>query len=147
MGDRSHLHWPFFTPMHEGFAASLRSWLADRAPIETAEDEAVKRWVRDLASEGFLNACIDLDVRRLCLAREALAYHDALADFAFAMQGLGSGPITLFGTPEQRDRFLPGVTSGKTIMAFALSEREAGSDVAAIAARAVREGEEYVLNS
>lgn len=149
------LHWPFFTPAHEGFAASLRSWLqrqaerskgsGDPSNLEDAE-RSVKHWVRQLAGEGFLQACIELDVRRLCLAREALAYHDALADFAFAMQGLGSGPITLFGTPQQRDRFLPAVTSGACIMAFALSEREAGSDVAAIATRAVREADEYVLD-
>jgi acyl-CoA dehydrogenase len=101
--------------------------------------------VRDLASEGFLDACVDLDVRRLCIARETLAYHDGLADFAFAMQGLASGPITLFGTPEQRQQFLPDVRSGTSIMAFALSEREAGSDVAAITTRATRDGDGYII--
>ncbi len=85
-------------------------------------------------------------MRTLCIARETLAYHDGLADFAFAMQGLGSGPITLFGTQDQRERFLPPVTAGKSIMAFALSEREAGSDVAAITTQAVRDGDEYVID-
>jgi acyl-CoA dehydrogenase len=163
MPDRSHLHWPFFDATHEGFAAAIDSWchrevsndrdrtsdavvlsLSKGAPRDV--EAIVKQWVSNLAAQGFLNACIELDVRRLCIARESLAYHDALADFAFAMQGLGSGPITLFGTDAQRERFLPDVTSGKTIMAFALSEREAGSDVAAITTRAVRDGDHYVLD-
>lgn len=154
MPDRSFLHWPFFDPEHEGFAAALAGWLdrhahevSGRNPAQPgSEDEQVKTWVRELAAEGFLRACVELDVRRLCLARETLAYYDGLADFAFAMQGLGSGPISLFGNAAQRDEFLPGVTSGASIMAFALSEREAGSDVAAITTRAVREGGEYVLD-
>lgn len=149
----NHLHWPFFEARHEGFAAALAGFLQsfhlqiskDSEPSRAADD-AVKTYVRELAAEGFLNACTELDVRTLCIARETLAYHDGLADFAFAMQGLGSGPITLFGTPQQRERFLPEVTSGKSITAFALSEREAGSDVAAITTRAVREGDEYVLD-
>jgi acyl-CoA dehydrogenase len=85
-------------------------------------------------------------VRTLCIARETLAYHDALGDFAFAMQGLGSAPITLFGTAEQKSQFLPPVTAGNAIMAFALSEREAGSDVAAIRTQARRDGDEYVID-
>ena len=160
MPDRSYLHWPFFEAQHEGFAAALHGFLERchgevsnhrermrAAPTEVeASDDAVRYWVRELAAEGFLQACIDLDVRRLCIARETLAYHDGLADFAFAMQGLGSGPITLFGSDAQRDRFLPSVVSGESIMAFALSEREAGSDVAALTTRAVREGDGYVLD-
>lgn len=159
MRERSFLHWPFFEARHEGFAAALDGFMKARAGSchpeaskdrersrAATEDTAVKTWVRDLAAGGFLNACTDLDVRALCIARETLAYHDGLADFAFAMQGLGSGPISLFGTPQQRERFLPDVTCGKTIMAFALSEREAGSDVAAITTRAVCEGDEYVLD-
>ncbi|HET6895993.1 MAG TPA: acyl-CoA dehydrogenase family protein [Candidatus Baltobacteraceae bacterium] len=169
MPDYSHLHWPFFDATHEGFAAALRGFLESelvegrpsvtlRYPFDHAqdklraaevprpEDAIVQHWVRELAAQGFLRACIDLDVRRLCVARETLAYHDALADFAFAMQGLGSGPITLFGSPAQRERFLPAVTSGESIMAFALSEREAGSDVAAITTCAVRDGDAYVLD-
>lgn len=147
MPDRSFLHWPFFTASHEGYAQSLRGWLSSQEPHDDRDaDAACKRWVRDLAAEGFLDACIELDVRRLCIARETLAYRDGLADFAFAMQGLGSGPITLFGTPAQREQLLPDVTAGKAIMAFALSEREAGSDVAAITTRAVREGDEYVID-
>lgn len=160
MSDRSYLHWPFFEAQHEGFAAALNGFLRRchrevsnhrererAAPTEVeASDDAVRFWVRELAAEGFLKACIDLDVRRLCIARETLAYHDGLADFAFAMQGLGSGPITLFGDDAQRERFLPPAVSGESIMAFALSEREAGSDVAALTTRAVRDGGEYVLD-
>jgi acyl-CoA dehydrogenase len=147
MPDRSFLHWPFFEPHHREFAAKLTDFLSHReVSNETHVDQHVRTWVRDLAAEGFLNACIDLDVRRLCIAREILAYHDGLADFAFAMQGLGAGPITLFGNPEQQQQFLPDVRSGKSIMAFALSEREAGSDVAAIMTRAMRDGDGYVID-
>ncbi|HET9096875.1 MAG TPA: acyl-CoA dehydrogenase family protein [Candidatus Baltobacteraceae bacterium] len=147
MPDASFLHWPFFDAAHEGYARSLQGWLTDRVRVQSAsEDDAVKYWVRELAAGGYLGACVELDVRRLCIARETLAYRDGLADFAFAMQGLGSGPITLFGNAAQRERFLADVTSGKTIMAFALSEREAGSDVAAITTRAVRDGDSYVLD-
>jgi acyl-CoA dehydrogenase len=110
------------------------------------EDKRVRHYVRELASQSFLNACTALDVRTLCIARETLAYYDGLADFAFAMQGLGSGPITLFGTPAQREEFLPDVVSGKAVTAFAISEREAGSDVGAITTRAVRDGDDYVLD-
>ncbi|HEY9179654.1 MAG TPA: acyl-CoA dehydrogenase family protein [Candidatus Baltobacteraceae bacterium] len=153
MRDRSFLHWPFFEPKHEGFAAALDGFLSchpevskDRERSRADTDTQVKTWVINLAANGFLNACTELDVRTLCIARETLAYHDGLADFAFAMQGLGSGPITLFGTQDQRERFLPPVTAGKSIMAFALSEREAGSDVAAITTQAVRDGDEYVID-
>jgi alkylation response protein AidB-like acyl-CoA dehydrogenase len=147
MPDRSYLHWPFFDAAHEGFAAALSSWCERTCDgPHTGETEAVRRYVRELGADGFLNACTDLDVRRLCIARETLAYYDGLADFAFAMQGLGSGPISLFGTQAQRDEFLPDVRSGKTITAFALSEREAGSHLGAIATRAVRDGDYYVLD-
>lgn len=147
MPDRSFLNWPFFEPHHRDFAAKLTAVLRHgEVSSETRVDQQVQNWVRELAAEGFLDACVDLDVRRLCIARESLAYHDGLADFAFAMQGLGAGPITLFGTPEQQQQFLPNVRSGKSIMAFALSEREAGSDVGALTTRAVREDDEYVID-
>jgi acyl-CoA dehydrogenase len=156
MPDRSFLHWPFFEPLHRRFAAELEAWCKERAQTIHAEvsrpgraqpgpEDDVRSWVRSLGETGWLKACIDLDVRRLCIARETLAYHDALADFAFAMQGLGAGPITLFGTPEQRDRFLEDAATGEQIMAFALSEAEAGSDVAAITTSARRDGDAYVL--
>jgi acyl-CoA dehydrogenase len=150
--DRAHLHWPFFDSRHEGFAASLDTFCQADPSIPQGRaaskpvDELVKHYVRELAAEGFLKACTELDVRTLCLARETLAYHDGLADFAFAMQGLGGGPITLFGNPEQRERFLPDLVAGKSIMAFVLSEREAGSDVAAVTTRAAQDGDAYVID-
>lgn len=148
MADRSYLDWPFFSDEHRAFEERFRHWVTG---VQVSSEDAppsvsAKRWVGALASEGWLQICLDLDVRMLCLAREALAYHDPLGDFAFAMQGLGSAPISLFGTPEQRVKYLPSVTSGESIMAFALSEREAGSDVAATVTSARREDDSYVLN-
>jgi acyl-CoA dehydrogenase len=102
--------------------------------------------VKTLAEGGWLQACLDLDVRTLCIARQMLARHDALADFAFAMQGLGSGPISLFGTADQRARYLSGIAAGQKIGAFALSEEAAGSDVAAMQTRALRTGDSYVID-
>lgn len=147
MADRSYLQWPFFTGEHREFASAIGEWTS-RQPAggEDDADTACRRWVRELAAAGWLRACLDLDVRKLCLAREALAYHDALADFAFAMQGLGSGAVSLFGSDEQKRQFLPDVAAGDSIAAFALSEREAGSDVAAIATSARRDGGDYVLD-
>src|SRR5579863_5845781 len=118
------------------------------APAVTLEeaDSEVRAWVRDLGAGGYLRACAALDVRALALTRETLAYHSALADFAFAMQGLGSGAITLFAAPDVRDAYLARVVAGKAIAAFALSEREAGSDVAAITTTARRDGDAYVID-
>lgn len=153
----SDLAWPFFDREHREFAQSLRAWV-ERADVFDDEDDAdssTQAWVRALGDGGWLRACVPaafgglherLDVRTLSLARETLAYRSALADFAFAMQGLGSGAITLYGSQELRERYLPRVASGDAIAAFALSEREAGSDVAALAATAVRDGDEYVLD-
>jgi len=145
--DARELDWPFFDDEHRAFAGSLGSWL-DETPVfedEAAPDSSVRTWVRALGDAGWLRACTALDVRALCLARERLAYHSSLADFAFAMQGLGSGAITLFGSPAMQTRYLEGVAVGKTIAAFALSEREAGSDVAAMTTSAQRDGDRYIL--
>src|ERR1700741_4431414 len=121
------LDWPFFEDRHRAFSP--------RVPTVDATDldERCRAFVRALADE-WLGHCVasPLDVRTLCLARERLAYEDALADFAFAMQGLGAGPITLFGSDELRSEYLPAVAAGEKIAAFALSEPEAGSDVAAM---------------
>lgn len=147
MPDRSHLNWPFFEERHREYAEALHTWLASSAERdEASEDAAVRHWVHALAQNGYLQPCLDLDVRTLCITREALAYHDALADFAFAMQGLGSAPISLFGSVQQKERFLPGIASGSTITAFALTEREAGSDVAATATTARKDGDSYVID-
>ena len=167
MADRSYLTWPFFEDRHRKFATAFNTWLAQhhadvaqhyavsqchpepvegRPSLSRLEDQAARAWVHSLAQAGWLQPCLDLDVRTLCIARESLAYHDSLADFAFAMQGLGSGPISLFGSQEQKERFLPPVASGETIAAFAMSERKSGSDVAAITTRAHRDGNDYVLD-
>ncbi len=125
------LEWPFFEDRHREFAA----WAAEHVPkvAETELDARCRGFVKALA-DGWLDHSVaePLDVRTLCLARETLAYHDALADFAFAMQGLGSGPITLFGDDALKREYLPRVAAGERIAAFALSEPEAGSDVAAM---------------
>ncbi len=151
------LSLPFFDEEHRSFAIRLESWLAEANVLddERRADVSSRAWVRALANGGYLRACVPdffgglrtaLDVRTLCLARERLAFTSAMADFAFAMQGLGSGAITLFGSAEQQRRYLPNVANGRCIPAFALSEREAGSDVAALTTRAVRDRDVYILD-
>jgi acyl-CoA dehydrogenase len=137
------LTWPFFEEGHRRFARELSRW-ADAALASLPHDDvdaACRARVKLLAQAGFLQAVVPaeygglhsrLDVRTLCLAREILAFRDGLADFAFAMQGLGTGSISLFGSDELRRRYLPPVCEGRAIAAFALSEPEAGSDVAAL---------------
>jgi acyl-CoA dehydrogenase len=158
--DRAHLDWPFFDAAQRDLADGLDAWCAALAPVigDDAEhdvDNACRRLVRALGAGGWLRYCVPaahggalnaLDSRALCIARETLAYHDGLADFAFAMQGLGSGAITLEGSAAQRERWLPAVARGEAIAAFALSEPDAGSDVAALATRARRDGDGWVLD-
>ncbi|MDQ2864783.1 MAG: acyl-CoA dehydrogenase family protein [Candidatus Eremiobacteraeota bacterium] len=150
------LNWPFFDEQHRDFARRIDRWCAcvEAVGETTSAEESTKGWVRALGAAGWLRACVPanyggsyegLDVRTLCLARERLAAHDALADFGFAMQGLGSGPITLFGSDALRRVYLPRVAAGAAIAAFALSEREAGSDVASIATSARRDGGSYII--
>ncbi|HEX6136399.1 MAG TPA: acyl-CoA dehydrogenase family protein [Casimicrobiaceae bacterium] len=158
MPDPSFLEWPFFDEAHRTFAADVEGWAARALPplVEDAGEgsDAVYRTVgalvRALGHAGLLRACVPaayggarehVDVRSLCLARETLARAHGLADFAFAMQGLGSAPITLFGDETQKRAALPGVCAGTRIAAFALSEPDAGSDVAAIATTAARNGD------
>jgi acyl-CoA dehydrogenase len=155
--DRSHLDWPFLADVHRRLAADLDGWAA--AALDANEhpdvDASCRLLVRKLGAAGWLRYCVpaahggalpELDSRALCLARETLAYHDGLADFAFAMQGLGSGAITLAGSDSQRARWLPAVARGEAIAAFALSEPDAGSDVGALAARARRTDVGWVLD-
>ncbi|MCC6468267.1 MAG: acyl-CoA dehydrogenase family protein [Alphaproteobacteria bacterium] len=160
MADSTFLDWPFFDPAHHDFARRLEDWAAKAlgAGKNHREDEldatcrdlvarlAAAGWLKCAVPAPFGSALEKLDVRQLCLAREILARHDALADFAFAMQGLGSAPIALFGTPEQQRRYLPDVAVGRRIAAFALSEQDAGSDVAAITTTARRDGDAYVID-
>src|SRR6516162_2262470 len=153
------VRWPFFDDGHRRFAAALARW-ADAAVASLPRDEdagvdaACRARVKALGEAEFLKAAVPadhgglhprLDVRTLCLAREILAARDALADFAFAMQGLGSASISLFGSPATKARYLPPVCRGKAIAAFALSEPEAGSDVAALATTAVPDGRSHCL--
>ena len=155
MADRSFLDWPFFEDRHRAFAADLEAWADKTAAIGLHGDHDLdgdcRAILKALAEGGWLrNAVSDadgkLDVRTLCLTRETLARRSGLADFVFAMQGLGSGPISLFGTDDQKARWLPGVAAGDTIAAFALSEPEAGSDVAAVSTTARRDGDGWVLD-
>jgi len=156
MVDRSFLDWPFFEPRHRELAAVLEDWCAaELGQVDHRDvDAACSDLVAKLGRDGWLNhAAPDaddttarLDVRSLCLIRETLARHDGLADFAFAMQGLGSGAISLFGSEAQRQAWLHKVRSGAAKPAFALTEAKSGSDVANIAMTAKREGDSWVLN-
>jgi acyl-CoA dehydrogenase len=147
MADHSFLDWPFLEPRHKAWAAEVEAWAASHAEAlanEAETDLATISLVRAMGEAGLLRVpCPEdgrLDVRSLCIARDILARHAGLADFAFAMQGLGTGPVTLFGTAAQRDRVLPAARTGTALAAFALSEPEAGSDVAALATVAEKDG-------
>ena len=158
MNPLEHLRWPFFEERHRAFAAALDAWAAREVRDAHGHDvDAVcKRLVRQLGDAGWLRPTVAgtahggtadvIDTRMLCLARETLARHAGLADFAFAMQGLGSGAISLAGSAEQKARWLPRVASGHAIAAFALSEPEAGSDVAAMQCAARIDGDHAVLD-
>jgi acyl-CoA dehydrogenase len=151
MPDRSFLSWPFFEPKHRDLADKLQTWCAKAMPEQTGDlDEGCRALVQALGSAGFLKLSVAdgrhrPDVRSLAIARETLAYHSALADFAFAMQGLGSGAISLFGTVEQKREWLPRVASGAAIAAFAMTEPECGSDAANIQTSAMKDGNAWVL--
>ena len=149
------LSWPFFDDGHRSFAEKLTRWADATLPALPHDDvdAACRARVKALGEAGFLRAVVPaeygglhpkLDVRTLCLAREILAFRDGLADFAFAMQGLGTGAISLYGSAELKARYLPPVRDGKEIAAFALSEPEAGSDVAAMATTATPDGNSHV---
>ncbi len=156
MLELAHLAWPFFDESHRRFAPALAQWAAlEVAPhINRSDvDRSCRALVRALGEAGWLKAVVpaaygglseQLDVRTLCLAREILAWNDSLADFAFAMQGLGTGSISLFGTDELKAKYLPPVRDGRHIAAFALSEPEAGSDVSALTTTAAKDGRDHV---
>jgi alkylation response protein AidB-like acyl-CoA dehydrogenase len=151
--DSTFLAWPFFEDHHRALACDLDAWCrGEIEPLEEGDlDDTCRKIVRRLGAGGWLRRAVPdsagrLDVRTLCLIRETLARFSGLADFCFALQGLGSGPISLFGSEDQRRTWLPRVASGKAIAAFALSEAEAGSDVAAMRTAARRDGEDWVLD-
>ena len=161
MADSSYLDWPFLEPRHKELAHTLERWAReniDDAPHARGQetDNACRTLVKKLGSADWIRYAIGgsayggsaetIDTRGICLIRETLARHSGLADFAFAMQGLGSGAITLHGTEEQKRHYLPCVAAGSAIAAFALSEPEAGSDVGAMCCAAHQDGDDYVLN-
>ena len=158
MADTSYLKWPFFEPHHARLAQSLDAWATQNIAHAhgTDVDAECKQLVKDLGEAGWLRHAVagpayggageQIDTRAICLIRETLARHSGLADFAFAMQGLGSGAISLAGTEEQKKRYLTRVAKGDAIAAFALSEPDAGSDVAAMACEATLDGDHYVIN-
>jgi alkylation response protein AidB-like acyl-CoA dehydrogenase len=156
--DRGPLDWPFFDEAHRALVREVDAWMATR-PLKGIDHRNVDAACRDLAAKlgaagifrhvapgAFGGVRPEIDSRTLCLLRETLAWHDGLADFAFAMQGLGSGAIGVAGSEALKARLLPRVARGELIAAFALSEPEAGSDVAAMACRAELDGDHYVLN-
>ncbi len=148
MADRTFLSWPFFEDHHRALAEALDAWAASALPVDHSDvDGACKGLVAALGQAGFLqySGGAALDVRSLCLIRETLARHDGLADFAFAMQGLGMGAVSLFGTEEQR-AWLERTRSGTAISGFALSEPASGSDVANMTTTAQADGDGYVIN-
>lgn len=150
--------WPFFDQAHRAFDEQLSRDVPNlpngHGSSRTDTDTACRSIARALGAAGILKACVAdadepdavIDSRMICLARETLAAHDGLTDFVFAMQGLGTGPLALAGTPAQREAVLPRVRSGEWIAAFALSEANAGSDVAAMSCTATRDGDKYVLS-
>lgn len=150
MADRTFLSWPFFEERHRALVPALETWAATHlAALDHDDVDATCRaLVRQLGAGGWLQHAAGgrFDVRTLCLIRETLARHDGLADFAFAMQGLGTGSIALFGSAAQTQRYLPPVARGERIAAFAMSEPEGGSDVAALRTAARRDGERYVID-
>lgn len=161
MPDRTFLGWPFFEHRHHELARDVDAWAREAiAPLADAEEEMnldtlAKSCVRLLGERGWLRYTVpaayggaepELDLRSLCLIRETLARTFGLADFAFAMQGLGAGPISLFGSEPLRQRFLPGVGKGELVAAFAMSEPDAGSDVGAMRTVARRDGSAWIVD-
>jgi acyl-CoA dehydrogenase len=149
----AHLALPFFDDVHRDLGQRLADWMPQQHIDESDDRQACKEWVKLLGANQWLRYCVPagkdgalggalekLDSRALVILRETLAFHSPLADFAFAMQGLGSGAITLAGTPAQQAAYLPQVASGAKIAAFALSEPDAGSDAGAMVTSAVRHG-------
>lgn len=158
MVDEMMLKWPFFDDSHRDLHARVHEWASRELHSLISHDERqidadCIKVVSAMGESGLLENAVNqnldesgLDVRSLCLIREALGFHEPLADFAFAMQGLGSGPISLFGTIEQREKFLPSVVRGRSLAAFALSEPDAGSDVRAMTTHAEEHANHFVIN-
>lgn len=155
----THLALPFFDDVHRELGPRLADWISVQQMDESDDRKACREWVKRLGDSGWLRYCVPagsdgalggaldkLDSRALVILRETLAFHSPLADFAFAMQGLGSGAITLAGTPAQQAAYLPQVASGEKIAAFALSEADAGSDAGAMTTHATQTSEGWAIN-
>lgn len=146
----AHYEWPFFEEQHQKLAREAEAWAKENLAHAHGEDaDAIcKRLVQDLGCAGFLRHCVSEkpDVRSIALVREVLAYHAGLADFSFAMQGLGSGPIALAGSDALKKQYLPKAANGDAIAAFALSEPDAGSDVQAMTTTARRHKDGWTLD-
>ncbi len=162
MADTSYLSWPFFEDQHRNLVAELDQWcrdvlvpVIDEGDFHDDVDASCGRVLNLLGDAGYTKFAVprewggvheQLDVRSLCLIRMTLAYYSGLADFVFAMQGLGSGTISLVGSDEARSKYLPGVADGSRCAAFALTEPESGSDVSNICSTAALDGDVYVIN-
>ncbi|MDQ3069915.1 MAG: acyl-CoA dehydrogenase family protein [Acidobacteriota bacterium] len=157
MADRSYLDWPFLDDAHRALAGEIAAWrdASLSGTHETDPREACRAYVAQLGAAGWLRYAVpgpfggareSIDVRSICVIRETLGYASGLAEFAFAMQGLGSGPISLFGSDALKRKYLPAVVSGSSIAAFAISEDGAGSDLSAMRTSARREGNDIVID-
>ena len=153
MADQTFLSWPFFEDRHREYIKRLESWASNKVTnVDHSDtDAACLALVKSLGKDGWLQLTAaqgqeKLDVRTLCLSRETLARYDSLADFAFAMQGLGTGAISIFGTAKQQEKWLPLTRTGQALAAFALTEPQSGSDVANSSMAATEDGDHYVLN-
>jgi acyl-CoA dehydrogenase len=157
VADSTYLSWPFFADAHRQLQRELSAWRDRDFQLQDDADPAAAclAYVAQLGSAGWLKYAVPrayggaldaLDVRSLCVIRETLGYSTGLAEFAFAMQGLGSGPISLFGSDGLKRKYLPDVASGRAIAAFAMSETDAGSDVAAMQTTARRDGTSIVID-
>lgn len=162
MADKTYLDWPFLEDHHRTLAADLSVWaeanlpaIVDAPDAHKDTDATCRKLVKALGAGGWLRYCVpaayggtleNLDVRSLAIIRQTLAYHSGLADFAFAMQGLGSGAISTYGNDQQKSAYLPAVAKGEKIAAFALTEVDAGSDVAAMTSRLKKDSDHYILN-
>jgi acyl-CoA dehydrogenase len=143
-----HYGWPFFEERHRKLALEADAWIRENLGGEGDADSTCRHFVKVLGQSGFLKHSVSAtpDVRSIALLREVFAYHHGLADFSFVMQGLGIGPITLAGTESQKEKYLPPVAAGEAIAAFALTEPEAGSDVAAMTCSATRKNGGWIVN-
>jgi acyl-CoA dehydrogenase len=157
MSDRTFLDWPFLTDAHRTLAREVAEWRDGRLQLADEDDPfaACRAYVAQLGADGWLRFAVPgrhgggpdrLDVRSICLLRDTLGYASGLVEFAFAMQALGAGAISLFGSRDLQTRYLPRVASGAAIAAFAMSEAQAGSDLAAMSTTARRDGADIVLD-